>query len=219
MSTIRVFVVDDHGVMRAGLAALIQSQHDMEFVGEAGDAATTIARMRERSSAPPDVIIVDMELPDQRGVELAETLHRIVPSARQLALTMHDDAALAQSFFFAGGSGFVVKEALGEELVSAIRAVHQGRRYLNLRMAETAPTPDQRAADAKPRPALSKREREVLELLARGLTNQEIASELRVSDRTVGTYRQRIADKLGLRTRADIVRYALASGLLDARRS
>ena len=215
MEPIRVLIVDDHGVMRAGLQAMIGAQPDLLVVGNAASADEALAAA---PSLRPDVIVLDVEMPGRDGIEALPVLRQACPGARVLMLTMHDDAALVRRALAAGASGFVVKEALGDDLLAAIRTVWQGRSYINVSMLpeaqlQAAP-PLEGSALASTDQALSGRERQVLEMLAQGFTNSEIGKQLHLSPRTIGTYRGRLNEKLGLRTRADIVQFALDSGLL-----
>jgi two-component system response regulator NreC len=215
MQPIRILICDDHGILRAGLSAMVGSQADMEVVGLAASADDAI---RAAAETKPDVVILDVEMPGRSGLEAMPRIHEACPTARLLMLTMHDDPALVRKSLDLGASGFVVKEALGDDLVAAIRSVHQGRTYINVSLPEEgkpgaaeslAPRGDRGGASR-----LSEREHQVLEMLAQGFTNSEIGTRLQLSPRTIGTYRGRINEKLGLRTRADIVQYALDSGLL-----
>lgn len=211
---IRIIIVDDHGVMRAGLRLLLEMQPDMEVVGEAGDGEMAVQLADE---VDPDVVILDLELPVMGGLQAAEKIREVRPMSRILVLTMHEDPSLVRAVMAEGCAGYVVKDALGEELISAIRTVHQGRNYINapLFSNEVVNNPAERPITAGVSiEELSGRERQVLELLAKGYTNQQIGERLHISPRTVGTYRFRLSEKLGLSTRADIVRYALESGLL-----
>lgn len=210
---VRILIVDDHGIVRAGVQSLLESESDLELVAQAADGPTAIERAREFS---PDVAIVDLEMPGMSGVEVIESLRTHCPGIKSLVLTMHDDPVFIRAAMEAGCSGYVVKEAVGSELIAAIHVVHGGRSYFNVSQMSNV-LAEQDAAESKstkPEPMLSRREREVLELLAQGFTNQEAGKKLRLSDRTIATYRARIGEKLGLRTRADIVRYALAHGIL-----
>ena len=204
MSAIRVLVADDHAVVRAGVRAMLESQEDLDMVGEAGDGPEAI-EAAERLD--PDVVVVDIVMPGMSGVEATRKILEVAPGTRDLMLSMHEDQAFVAASLAAGASGFVAKKAIASELLSAIRVVHGGRMYVN---AELAAAGGQGSAAE----ALSAREREVMELLAYGYTNSEIAKQLELSDKTIATYRARLADKLGFKTRADIVRYALEAGLL-----
>jgi DNA-binding NarL/FixJ family response regulator len=217
MTTIRVLLADDHAVLRAGLQMLINAQPGMEVVGEAGDSQEALAKVRQLN---PDVLTLDLTMPGGSSIQLIEQLRRECPHTQVLVLTMHDDPAYLRAALAAGSAGYVVKTAADTDLLSAIRGVCQGRTVVNVSLptatVQTALDRDAGAASAQAAgsAALSPREREVLILLARGHTNQEIANKLFLSVKTVETYRARIADKLGLRTRADLVRYALEVGLL-----
>jgi two-component system, NarL family, response regulator NreC len=212
---IRVLIVDDHGVMRAGLKALIDRHPDLEVVGEAGDGQSGLAKVEELK---PDVVVMDIGLPDMSGVDAIRRIRAGGSEAALVALTMHDDPALVRAVLAAGGSGYVVKTALGDELVSAILAANGGSCHITASLSgaaldETLRRAPVTAVDA-PTDRLTPREHEVLELLAQGYTNQEIGGRLGLSAGTVGTHRFHIGEKLGLRNRADIIRYALETGML-----
>jgi two-component system, NarL family, response regulator NreC len=211
--SIRVLIVDDHAVVRAGLALLVNAEKDMEAVGEAGSARDAIFEAR---TAKPDVVLMDVMMPNQSGIEVVPQLLHERPEAKVLVLSMQDDPRYVREAFEAGASGYVLKEAADAEVVAAIRDVAAGGHYVHpelgarLVVAETA---ERRRAEEDP---LSDREREVLRLLALGHTNQEIATELYISVRTAETHRAHIMQKLRLSSRAELVRYALAEGLLDS---
>jgi DNA-binding NarL/FixJ family response regulator len=201
-----LLLADDHAILRAGLRMLLDAQPDMVVVAEAADGEEAVRRALETR---PDVAVVDLTMPGLSGVETLERLHRELPATRLLVLTMHDDPAYAQVARAAGAAGHVVKDSESSELLAAIRAVHRGRAFFQVG-AGARPEP---AVSERP-PALSPRERQVLGLLARGHTNREIASRLSLSVKTVETHRARLGDKLGLHTRADLVRLAIDLGLL-----
>ena len=209
---IGVLLADDHAVLRAGLRLLIDAQPDLRVVGEAGDAGETL---RVACDTDADVAVLDLTMP---GATVSDLIGRILdkrPTLRILVLTMHDDPAYARAALAAGASGYIVKKAADSELLSAIRAVSQHRTVVNVGGAGSlTPEPSDRNASGPPKGSLSRREQEVLEQLARGHTNREIAAQFRLSVKTVETYRLRLAHKLGLRTRADFVRHALEAGLL-----
>ncbi|MBV8081237.1 MAG: response regulator transcription factor [Actinobacteria bacterium] len=209
----RVLIVDDHAVVRAGLRLLIDAESDLEAVGEAASAREAVFEAR---ATKPDVILMDVVMPDQTGLEALPTLLHEHPEAKVLILSMQDDPRYVREAFAAGASGYVLKEAADNEVVGAIREVAEGGRYvhpeLGARLIE-AEAAAQRRADADP---LSDREREVLRLLALGHTNQEIAQTLYISVRTAETHRAHIMQKLRLGSRAELVRYALAEGLLES---
>jgi two-component system response regulator NreC len=211
--SIRVLVVDDHAVVRSGLRLLLDAEDDMETVGEAGDMRSAVFEAR---ALKPDVVLMDMVMPGGSGIEATTAVLREHPQARVLVLSMQDDPAYVREAFAAGASGYVLKEAADTEVVTAVREVAGGGRYVHPTLGArliTAEVEDRRRAEADP---LSDREREVLRLLALGHTNQEIAAMLYISVRTAETHRAHIMQKLGLQTRAELVRHALDHGLLDA---
>lgn len=218
MSKIRILIVDDHAILRAGLRMLINTQTDMEVVSEAMDGHEALWKAREMN---PDVALMDITMPRTGGLQALEQLRQTCPHTRILVLTMHDDPAYALSVLAAGGLGYVVKRAADSDLLAAIRAVHRGRTFVDPALAGSL-VQDLLAKQASAGPTgrgvrrslLSPREREVLRLLAQGYTNQQAAKWIRVSVKTVETYRARIAQKLGLHSRAELTRYALESGLL-----
>ena len=201
-----ILLADDHAVVRSGLALLIGSQPDMEVVAEAESADEAVARCREHR---PDVAVLDLSMPGG-GVGAIGRIRHELPETRVVVLTMHDDQEYLRAALAAGTAGYVVKAAADEELLQAIRAVHRGRSYISLSLSP-ADASLEPPSSAKP---LSHRERQVLELVAFGHTSQRIADQLGLSIKTVDGYRARIADKLGLRSRADLVRYALEMGIL-----
>jgi two-component system response regulator NreC len=208
---IKIVLVDDHAVVRAGLHLLLDAQEDMEVIGEAGNSKDAIFRAR---ALKPDVILLDVVMPGESGIEVLPTLLKESPETKVLVLSMQDDPSYVREAFAAGASGYVLKEAADEEVVSAVREIAGGGHYvhptLGARMV-AADAQERAAAEADP---LSEREREVLRLLALGHTNQEIAQELYISVRTAESHRAHIMQKLRLATRAELVRYALAHGLL-----
>ncbi len=208
---ITVVVVDDHAVVRSGLRFLLDANEDIEVVGEAGNAKDAIFRAR---ALKPDVMLLDVVMPGSSGIDALPELLKESPETKVLVLSMQDDPSYVREAFGAGASGYVLKEAADEEVVSAVREIANGGRYvhpsLGARMV-TAEAEERAAAEADP---LSEREREVLRLLALGHTNQEIAQTLYISVRTAESHRAHIMQKLRLSTRAELVRYALSSGLL-----
>jgi two-component system, NarL family, response regulator NreC len=209
--SVRILIVDDHAVVRAGLKLLLDAQAELEPVGEAGTARDAIFQAR---SLKPDLILMDVGLPDQNGLDVVPTLLHEHPDAKVLVLSMQDEPQYVRQAFDAGASGYVLKESADAELVSAIQQVSQGESYvdpkLGARMVAAERAETRRAAEDP----LSDREREVLRLLALGHTNQEIAKQLFISVRTAETHRAHIMRKLTLQTRAELVRYALEQGML-----
>jgi two-component system, NarL family, response regulator NreC len=211
--SVRVLIVDDHAVVRAGLKLLLDAEDDLETAGEAGTARDAIFQAR---STKPDVVLLDVVMPDQSGLDVLPQLVHEQPEMKVLVLSMQDDPQYVRAAFAAGASGYVLKEAADTEVVAAIREVARGGRYVHPELGArlvSAETEAARRADEDP---LSDREREVLRLLALGHTNQEIAKQLYISVRTAETHRAHIMQKLRLSSRAELVRYALTEGLLEA---
>jgi two-component system response regulator NreC len=207
-----VLIVDDHAVVRSGLRLLIDAEDDLETAGEAASAREAIFEAR---SLKPDVILLDVVMPEQSGLDAIPQLVHENPDAKVLVLSMQDEPRYVREAFETGASGYVLKEAADSELVAAIREVAKGGRYVHPELGArlvAAETEERRRADEDP---LSEREREVLRLLALGHTNQEIAKQLFISVRTAETHRAHIMQKLRLTSRAELVRYALDQGLLE----
>jgi two-component system response regulator NreC len=207
-----VVVVDDHAVVRSGLRLLLEAQDDIEVVGEAGNAKDAIFRAR---ALKPDVILLDVVMPGESGIDVLPQLKKESPETKVLVLSMQDDPSYVREAFASGANGYVLKEAADEEVVAAVREVAGGGSYVHPALGArlvAADAAERAAAEADP---LSDREREVLRLLALGHTNQEIAETLYISVRTAESHRAHIMQKLRLTTRAELVRYALAHGLLS----
>jgi two-component system response regulator NreC len=214
VTPIRLLVADDHAVLRAGLRMLLEVQHDMSVAGEAGDGAEVLQKARDLQ---PDVVLMDLSMPGPHSGEVIRQVLRACPKTRVLVLTMHDDPAYLASAMAAGAAGYVVKKVADSELLSAIRAVHAGRTFVDLTQSlGSTPHPVASRARAKAeRPKdLSRREREVLRLLAQGYSNPQIATQIKVSVKTVETHRTRLSAKLGLKGRAELYRFAVESGIL-----
>jgi two-component system, NarL family, response regulator NreC len=213
VTDIRVIVVDDHAVVRSGLRALLDREDEVTVVDEAATADEAVFRMIEHK---PDVLLMDVTMPGTSGLEAIPKLLQASPATRVLMLSMHDDPRYVREAFAAGASGYVLKEAADTEVVAAIRTVAAGQSYVNPSLgARMVEAEAKAAAEAKADP-LSEREHEVLRMLALGHTNQEIAKTLYISVRTAETHRAHIMQKLGLGSRADLVRYALAHKLIEA---
>jgi two-component system response regulator NreC len=211
MPNVRVLIADDHALVRSGLQALLSTQPDIEVVGEAEDGAVVVDRCRRLL---PDVVLLDITMPGRGGIPAAEEIHRVCPTTKVLMLTMHEDDAYARQALRAGAAGYVLKKALATELIQAIRAVHRGERYIasSLAGALAGDTPLQTTGGVE---QLSEREREVAGLIALGHTNAEMAAKLHISEKTVETHRAHILEKLGLRTRAELVRFAIEHDWMD----
>ena len=210
--SVRVVIVDDHAVVRTGLRLLLDAQQDIETVGEAGTAREAVFEVRAHK---PDIVLMDVGLPDRSGIEATTDVLKEAPDAKVLVLSMEDDPSYVRSAFAAGASGYVLKEAADAELVTALRQVAAGERYVDPTLGARMAAVDAEASARAETDPLSEREREVLRLLALGHTNQEIAKMLYISVRTAETHRAHIMQKLRLETRAELVRYALAQGVLE----
>jgi len=205
MNRVRVLIADDHALVRSALRALLQAQPDIEVVGEAEDGVVVVEICRKLQ---PHVVVMDLTMPGRGGIKATEDLRRECPGTKVVVLTMHDDEAYARLARLAGAAGYVLKKSLATELVETIRDVQAGK----VRFPVTElPLP---ASGPTPLDLISEREREVLTLIALGHTTAEIAGKLHIGDKTVETHRAHIALKLGLHTRADLVRFALEHGLL-----
>ena len=213
---IRVMIADDHAILRAGLRMLVSAQPDMDVISEASDGETAIQTARE---SKPDVVLLDLTMPRVGGIKALHAIMRDCPEVRVLILTMHDDSAYLRSALAAGASGYLLKRAVDAELIAAIRAVHRGGVFIDPRLAGTlvqnvlAKT-GSNTRSARPANILSRRELQVLGLVARGYTSAEIATQIYVGVKTIETYRSRFTQKLGLRTRSDVIRFAVQMGLL-----
>jgi DNA-binding NarL/FixJ family response regulator len=219
VAKLRVFLADDHAIVREGLRALINSQAGMEVVGEAADGRTACARVLELR---PDVVVMDLSMPELNGVQATRELHSRCPGVKVLALTVHEERSYLRDLIEAGASGYVLKRSAAEDLVHAVQVVARGDVYLDPSVTSAVLGKLARARPPSDGPSLdlSDRETEVLQLIAQGHSNKEIAGRLKISIKTVETYKARSMEKLGLTGRADIVRFALQKGWLqDVRHS
>jgi two-component system response regulator NreC len=217
MGKIRLLLADDHNVLRAGLKALLNSLPDMEVVAEAADGKDAVRKSKE---AAPDIVLMDITMPGLTGLDATKEIKRLNPATKILVLTMHEDESYLNLALRAGASGYVPKKAADTELVDAIRATYRGEHFIHssmtaglvaeMRQKEAGTSMENQGDDG-----LSQREGEVLRLLALGHTNQQIADKLYLSIKTIETYKSRLREKLGLKGRADLVRYAFRSGLLN----
>lgn len=213
MQKIRIVLADDHVLVRSGLRILIGQQADMEVVGEAGDFTAAFEQVKSLS---PDVLTLDLTMPGNDGLQGIEKVVHQCPKTSVLVLTMHDDPAYLRSALALGAKGYIVKSAGDAELVNAIRAVYAGQTFIDSQHMATASItpPRNRRHSAAPIDTLSDREREVLNLIAHGHTNQKVADQLGLSVKTIESYRARLMEKLGLANRADLTRLAIETGLL-----
>ena len=212
---IRVLLCDDHAVLRAGLKALLAEERGIDVVGEASDGIMAVA---EAVALRPDVALLDITMPELDGLNATRRIRRQAPAVKVLVLTMHDDPEYLFQALEAGAHGYVLKRAAETDLIAAIRSVHVDEAFLAPRAAQAliADYLKRRERGELPIPAehLTAREEDVLRLLARGFTNNEVANDLVISVKTVETHRAHILGKLGLRKRAELVRYAQTHGLL-----
>ena len=219
MSKVRILIADDHGVLRAGLRVLLNAESDMEVVGEAGDGSEAMVKARELR---PDVILLDVTMPGTGGLQAIRHIRKACPASKILILSMHDDESYLREALRSGASGYALKKAADTELLSAIRAVNRGEIFLDpsltrILVSELIGNESKQGDEKVEREVhrLSERETEVLRLLAQGYTSQQVADMLFLSLKTVETYKARVMNKLGLRSRAQLVRYALQVGLLS----
>jgi DNA-binding NarL/FixJ family response regulator len=215
MSRLRIFLADDHMVVREGLKSLVNAQPDMHVVGEAENGEVAWQGAKELM---PDVVVMDVSMPGMSGAQATERLRRECPEVRVLALTVYEDRSYLRQMLDAGAAGYVLKRAVTEELVRAIHAVAAGGSYIEPMLAAGVVSSyfnQDHAPGRAPSGDLSERESQVLRLIAWGYSNKEIGWKLNISAKTVDTYKLRLMEKLDLRSRTDIVRYALRQGLLQ----
>lgn len=209
---IRVMVVDDHPVVRRGISLCLSRQPQIALVGEAGDGREAIRLARELQ---PDLILMDIDMPHMTGLAVAEVLQREMPRVKVLILSMHSNSDYVVRIIQSGARGFILKEAPAEELVRAIEMVNAGDAYFSPDVARVALNKFvQGAGNGAEPPSLTSREREVLMLIADGLSNKEIACQLNVGVRTVETHRERIMRKLDIHSVAGLTKYAISTGLV-----
>jgi two-component system, NarL family, response regulator NreC len=215
MDKIRLLLVDDHKIVRAGLKMLFQAEPDIEIVGEASSGAAALERVAE---VKPDVVVMDVAMPGMSGIEATRQIKEESPETAVIALTMHEDEQYFFQMLAAGASGYVPKRAAPDDLVSAIRAVSQGQVFLYPSLAKLLVADFLQRADPEvdlaPAEELTPREREVLTCIAEGYTNREIGKKLTISVKTVDRHRENIMHKLNMNSRVDLVKYAIEKGLI-----
>ena len=207
---ITVFVADDHAIVREGLASLLASQPDIQVIGTAADGHDTV---RQVMKLQPEVVVMDIAMPQMNGIEAARELRDRVPQARVVILSMHSSVEHVFHALEAGAHGYVLKESAAKEIIEAVRAVRAGRRYLSQRIAEVMAEVVNRSATGSPLESLSKRERQVLQLVAEGRSSAQIAAVLSLSPKSVDTYRSRLMQKLHIGDVAGLVKFAIQHGL------
>lgn len=208
---IRVLLADDHALVRQGFRLILSAQPDIEIVGEAGNGRETV-ELAEKLR--PDVVVMDVAMPEMNGIEATRRLASLAPRTRVLALSMYKDSVYVREILRAGARGYLLKDAIDRDLVAAVRAVAAGEGYLSPAVSE-AVLSDYRRHVSDPLDLLTSREREVLQMIAEGKTNKEIAAALNLSVYTVDAHRGRIMEKLNLHSVSELVRFAVRAGLVD----
>jgi len=212
--SIRILIADDHGVLRAGLRALLNTEPDMEVIGEATDGEEVIHQV---STLNPDVVLMDLSMPKIGGIQATQQLKEKYPDISVLILTVHDDDSLLHEAIRSGASGYILKRAVETELTNAIRSVSRGDLYIHPAMTRALLNNSPISTDVKRSDAatLTHREVDVLRLIAQGCSNRQIATQLTISVRTVESHRANLMAKLNLHSRVELVRYAAEHGMLE----
>jgi len=211
MKRIRILLADDHAVVRQGFKMILEAQPDMEIVGEAGNGREAVELAGQLR---PDVVVMDVAMPELNGIEAARRLVDANPHAKILALSMHKDSVYVREILRAGARGYLLKDSVAADLVAAVRSVAGGQSWLSPAVSN-AVLDDYRRHVTNPIDLLTSREREVLQMLAEGKTNKEIAGVLNLSVYTVDAHRGRIMEKLNLHSINELVRFAVRNGLID----
>ena len=208
---IRILLADDHAMVRQGFRMILSSQPDMQIVGEAGNGKEAV-EMTEKLL--PDVIVMDVAMPELNGIEATRKIIAALPRSRILALSMHKDSVYVREILRAGARGYLLKDSIDSDLLAAVRAVAKGEGYLSPAVSDAVLT-DYRKHVTAPLDLLTSREREVLQMIAVGKTNKDVANELKLSVYTVDAHRGRIMEKLNLHSTGELVRFAVRNGLID----
>ena len=209
----RVILADDHNILRAGLISLLKSARDFEVIAEACNGRETVNLVRRLI---PDIVVMDVAMPDMNGVEATRKITRLAPGVRVLALSGHDDGVFVKGMLEAGAKGYLLKDAATAELLTALNTVLRGRIYVSPSVTDTLVVDYLQRVKGEVGPdaeRLTTREREVLQLVAEGKSTAAIADILHLSDRTIETHRKRIMDKLGIRSIAELTKYAIREGI------
>ena len=215
MSVIRILLADDHRILREGIRALIEDQDDMEVIGEAEDGLATVKQVAQLQ---PDVVVMDIAMPLLNGLEATRQIHRDYPQVRVLILTMHENEEYIRQVLAAGALGYVLKDAAARDLLGAIRSVNQGEAVLSPAITRLVIEDYLRWGDIRPEDTtdgLTAREREVLQLIAEGYTNKQIAGILNLSIKTVQSHRTNLMNKLDLHDRGELIKYAIQKKIID----
>lgn len=211
MNQIRILLADDHAVVRQGFRAILAQQPDMQIVGEAGNGREVMALAEQTK---PNVIVMDVAMPELNGIEATRRLMASVPGARVLALSMHKDSVYVREMLKAGAKGYLLKDSVENDLLEAVRVLSRGGEYISPAV-QPALFSAYRSEGATPLDQLTSREREVLQLIAEGKTNKEVAAVLNISVFTVDAHRGRIMEKLNVHNVNELVRFAVRNGLVD----
>jgi DNA-binding NarL/FixJ family response regulator len=210
-NSITVYLVDDHRILRDGLRMLLELQGDIQVVGEAEDGRKAVEGILE---AKPDIVLMDITMPELNGIDATQNIALRLPETSIIILSVHSDTEHIYRAFQAGAKGYLLKESAGDEVVKAVRTVHQGRRYMSYKLADELPVGyAHQHQERSPIELLSAREREVLQLTVEGATSAAIAEKLGLSPKTVDTYRSRLMEKLGVQNLPELVRFAIKHGL------
>jgi DNA-binding NarL/FixJ family response regulator len=207
-----VLVADDHAVVREGLKRILTQDKGIEVVAEAADGTAALSRARE---VDPDIVVLDMSMPGRGGLETLQELKRLWPTLGVLVLSMHPEDQYAVRVLREGADGYLSKESAAEELISALRKIHGGGKYVSPTLAERLAQTVERGFEGPPHELLSTREFQVLVLIAQGRTVSEIGDELHLSVKTISTYRTRILEKMGMRNNAELMHYAIEEGIVS----
>lgn len=208
---IRILLADDHAMVRQGFRMILSAQPDMEIIGEAGNGKEAVEMT---AKLLPDVIVMDVAMPELNGIEATRKIIAALPRSRILALSMHKDSVYVREILRAGARGYLLKDSIDSDLLAAVRAVAKGEGYLSPAVSDAVLT-DYRKHVSAPLDLLTSREREVLQMIAVGKTNKDIANELKLSVYTVDAHRGRIMEKLNLHSTGELVRFAVRNGLID----
>lgn len=208
---IKILLADDHSLVRQGFSMILSAQSDMQIVGEASNGREAI-ELAEKLH--PDVVVMDVTMPELNGIEATRRIAESAPRTRVLALSMHKDSVYVREILRAGARGYLLKDSADADLIAAVRSVAKGEAYLSPAVSDSVLT-DYRKHVSNPIDLLTTREREVLQMIAEGKTNKEIATTLNLSVYTIEAHRGRVMEKLNLHSTGELVRFALRNGLID----